>query len=62
VKKPQPPIPTGTQDEPENPAAEAVAYLQGLRSENRGHLPIGVSDPPAQLVEKRPVERDSQNP
>jgi len=55
----RPPIPAGIQDEIslKKPAAEAVADHQRPRSESRGQPPAEVGDPPAQRVEKRPVER-----
>jgi len=47
---------------PEKPTAEAVVHHQGPRSESRGQLPAEVGDPPAQRVEKRPVERYTRIP
>ena len=43
-------------DTPEKPAADAVGDHQAPRSEGRGQPPAEVGDPPAQRVEKRPVE------
>jgi len=44
-------------DKPEKPAADGVADHQGPRFESRGQLFPEVSDPSAQPVEIRPVER-----
>ena len=46
----------------EKPAAEAVADHQGPRSESRGEPPAEVGVPPAQIVEERPVQRDTRMP
>ena len=46
----------------EETASEAVANHQGSYCDTRSHPPAEVGDPPTQIVEKRPVQRDTEIP